>query len=55
MNIADEIDKFLDEKEEEYRELLPPKRRRFTFTEVREKYRKKNPPRRSDGDKIKNY
>lgn len=47
MSIADEIDKFDEEMEKEYRELSPPKRRRYTFTEVREKYRKK----RKGGDK----
>ena len=41
MNFADEIDEFDEEMEEEYREFFPPKERRHTFTEVREKYRKK--------------
>ena len=48
MSYVDEIDKFDDEMEEEYRELFPPPKRRFTFTEVREKYRKKKPRRRSE-------
>ena len=39
----EEIDKLDEKMEEEYRELFPPKRRKHTFTEVREKYlRRKN-------------
>lgn len=45
MNIVDEIDKIDEEMEEEYRELYPPTKRRFTFTEMREKHRKKKPDR----------
>jgi len=37
----EEIDKLDEEMEEEYRELFPPKKRRHTFTEVREKYQKR--------------
>lgn len=40
-----EADKLQEKMEEEYRELFPPKRRRHTFTELREKYRKKKPRR----------
>ena len=43
MSIAAQIDKFNEEMEKEYKELFPPAKRRFTFTEVREKYRKKKP------------
>ncbi len=41
MNIGDEIDEDDKKLEEEYRKLFPPKKRRFTFTEIRNKYRRK--------------
>lgn len=43
MGYEDEIDEFDEDDEKEYREFFPPEKRRFTFTEMKEKYRKRNP------------
>lgn len=53
MSLEDEIDEFNEKMEKEYQELFPPKRRRFTFTEMRERYRKKKSTRGENGQNIK--
>ena len=40
MSFADEVDEYDERVEEEYRELFPEKKRRHTFTEIRNKYRR---------------